>query len=439
MTTDKSEKYWAQTLLYLEKSMTEVVYNSIILPLYPISFENNTLTIMTDDDFFKTTISTRYLFEITRCARTAINPDVDVRVVSPEDFDATKKASSENYAKTNLLKKYTFDTFVKGKSNELAYAAAWAVADAPGQTDYNPLFLYGGVGLGKTHLMHSIGNHVIEEYPDLKVMYQSTETFTNELIYAIREKSTQSFKNKYRNCDLLLLDDIQFLERTVETQEEMFHTFNTLYNDSKQIVITSDQSPKELTTIEKRLTTRFGQGLTVDVTLPDYETRIAILDKKLALERLVIPDAVKEFIIRNVVSNIRDLEGALNKVTAYARLTNTPITLDLAKKALRDQVDGQNSLDISVPYIQQVVAEYYNLTVSDLTGRRRLQSIVFPRQIAMYLSRKILDASMPHIGKFFGGRDHTTVMYSCDKIASELESDSRLRADIMELERLIQE
>jgi len=434
-----AEKHWEQILLYLEKSMTEVVYNSIILPLYPISYENNTLTIMTDDDFFKMTICSRYLFEITRCARTAINPDVEVRVVSPEDFDESKKASSESYARTNLLKKYTFDTFVKGKSNELAYAAAWAVAAAPGQTDYNPLFLYGGVGLGKTHLMHSIGNHVIEEYPDLKVMYQSTETFTNELIYAIREKSTQSFKNRYRNCDLLLLDDIQFLERTVETQEEMFHTFNTLYNDSKQIVITSDQSPKELSAIEKRLTTRFGQGLTVDVTLPDYETRIAILDKKLALERLVIPDAVKEFIIRNVVSNIRDLEGALNKVTAYARLTNTPITLDIAKKALRDQVDGQNRDDISVPYIQEVVAEYYNLTVSDLTGRRRLQSIVFPRQVAMYLSRKVLDASMPHIGKYFGGRDHTTVMHSCDKVASEIENDPRLRADVMELERLIQE
>ena len=437
------EKLWSETLTLLEKALTEVVFTSIITVISPIKLENNILTLEAPDNFFKTTINSRYLYEITRCVQTLTDMDIEVYVTSPcnaaEDTEgSTKKKLALDYAKTNLRHKYTFETFVKGKSNELAYAAAFAVAEAPGKSSYNPLFLYGGVGLGKTHLIQSIGNYAIEQNTELNVVYQSTESFTNELIYAIREKSTQSFKNKYRSCDLLLLDDIQFLERTVETQEEMFHTFNTLHNDSKQIVLTSDLPPKELTAIERRLTTRFGMGLIVDVTLPDYETRTAILEKKLALERLVIPDSVKEFIIRNVVSNIRDLEGALNKVTAYARLTNTPITLELAEKALKDQLEGVKKPEITIEYIQQTVAEHYNLTVADLNGRIRTKNIVLPRQIAMYLARKILPyASLPQVGAVFGGRDHTTVMHSCEKIAGELEYDDKLQDTVLDLERKI--
>ena len=432
------EKIWAETLLLLEIALTEVAFNSLISKLSPISFVNNTLLLQAVEDFFKTTITARYLPEITRCVRTVTNTDAEVVITSPEDFRVTTKKTAEDYAKTNLRQKYTFETFVKGKSNELAYAAAIAVAEAPGKSSYNPLFLYGGVGLGKTHLVQSIGNFVVEQSPELKVVYQSTEAFTNELITAIREKSTQHFKAKYRSCDLLLLDDIQFLERTVETQEEMFHTFNTLYNDNKQIVLTSDQPPKELTTIEKRLTTRFSMGLIVDVTMPDYETRTAILEKKLALERLVIPDSVKEFIIRNVVSNIRDLEGALNKVTAYARLTNTPITLELAEQALKDQVEGSKKPEITISYIQQIVSTHYNITIDDINGRKRTKNIVFPRQIAMYLCRKLIEGvSLPQVGAAFGGRDHTTVMHSCDKIANDMENDVSLRDVVLDLERRI--
>ena len=430
------EKLWSETLALLEKALTEVIYTSIILPLTPSKLENNVFTLEAVDNFQRTTINKRYLYEISRCVRTLTDIDIEIRITSPDEGEDQKQA--KNYAKTNLRQKYTFETFVKGKSNELAYAAAMAVAEAPGKSSYNPLFLYGGVGLGKTHLIQSIGNYVVDQNPQLSVVYQSTETFTNELIYAIREKSTQNFKNKYRNCDVLLLDDIQFLERTVETQEEMFHTFNTLHNDNKQIVLTSDLPPRELTTIERRLTTRFGMGLIVDVTLPDYETRTAILEKKLALERLTVPDSVKELIIRNVVSNIRDLEGALNKVTAFAKLTNTPITLELAQEALKDQLEGAEKKEVTVDYIQEVVAEHYNLSIADLNGRRRTKNIVVPRQIAMYICRKILpNLSLPQVGLAFGGRDHTTVMHSCDKISGELEYDQKLQDSILDLERKI--
>ena len=433
-------KYWEETLILLEKSMTEVVFNSVIKTLEPLDFKDNILTLKTHLDFFKGTIIQRYLFEITRCLRSVMNTeDVEVEIVSPEDFihSGASPKIDDHYNKTNLRPKYVFETFVKGKSNELAYAAALAVAEAPGKSSYNPLFLYGGVGLGKTHLIQAIGNYVVEQNPMLKVMYVSTETFTSEFIRAIREDRAQDFKNKYRDCDVLLLDDIQFLEGKEQTQDEMFHTFNTLYNDNKQIVLTSDLPPKELKSLEERLTSRFAMGLLVDITLPDYETRTAILEKKLFTERLTIPTDVKEFITRNIVSNIRDLEGALNKVTAYARLTNEKITLELAEKALKDQLIGNQKPDITVPYIQQVVANHHNLTVDDLIKKSRAQNIVYPRQIAMYLCRKILDVSQPEVGKFFGGKDHTTVIHSCEKIANELESNNELKRVVNELERKI--
>ncbi|MDR1665160.1 MAG: chromosomal replication initiator protein DnaA [Clostridiales bacterium] len=430
---------WAQALSLLEKAFTEVVFESMIRPLIPVSYENNTFTLKTHIDVFKTSINLRYLYDITSCLRSVLNEDVEVKILSPEDLNpssATRKSSAD-YSKTNLRSKYIFETFVKGKCNELAYAAALAVSEAPGNTGYNPLFLYGGVGLGKTHLIHSIGNYAFEQYPSLKVLYVSTEAFMNEFIFAIREKCTQDFKNKYRECDLLLIDDIQFLEGKVETQEEMFHTFNTLYNDSKQVVLTSDLPPKELVTLEDRLTSRFGMGLTVDITMPDYETRAAILEKKLDVEHINIPKEVKEFITRNIVSNIRDLEGALNKVTAYARLTSTPITLELAENALKDQLVGSGKPEITLQYIQQIVSAYYGMTPADINSRKRTQNIVYPRQIAMYLSRKILDVSLPEVGEFYGGRDHSTVIHSCDKITAELESDQNLRIVVNELERRI--
>ena len=432
------QEIWQQTLPLLEKSMTQVTFDVTMMSMTPYSYENGLFTLKTKDDFFKPTIKRRYLFEITRCIRTVTqNEDVEVRIVSPEDFDESNLVRRENYERTNLRRRYVFDTFVKGKCNELAYAAAEAVAESPGKTDYNPLFLYGGVGLGKTHLMHSIGNFVTDQYPDVRVLYVTSETFTSEFITAIREDRKDEFKNKYRECDILLMDDVQFLEGKVETQEEMFHTFNTLYNNNKQIVLTSDQPPKELTALEARLTSRFSMGLVADITIPDYETRTAILEKKLQQEQLELDSTVKDFITRNVVSNIRDLEGALNKITAYARLTNAQITLSLAEQALKDQLVDNQKPEITVPYIQQIVAAHYNITTTDLSGRKRTQSIVLPRQIAMYLSRKLLDVSLPDVGKYFGGRDHSTVIHSCEKIANDIENDIRLRDTVIDLERMI--
>jgi chromosomal replication initiator protein len=339
------------------------------------------------------------------------------------------------YTKTGLRPRYTFDTFVSGKCNELAYAGSRAVADTPGRAEeYNPLFLYGGVGLGKTHLIHSIGNQIYDNYPDLKVMYVPSAIFTDEFITSIREKTTPSFRKKYRSVDVLLIDDVQFLEGKIETQEELFHMFNLMKDKNKQIVFTSDVPPNELVNLESRLTSRFASGLIADVNIPDYETRTAILEKKLDMEKLEIPAPVKEFIINNIVSNIRDLEGALNKVLANERLTNKKITLDLAKYILRDQLVGKEKPDITMEYIRQTVADHFKLTVEDLNGRKRTQNIVTPRQISMYLCRKFLDIPLPQVGNFFGGRDHTTVIHSCNKIANELETDEKMRIIVEGLE-----
>ena len=433
---------WSEVLTLMEKSLTEVVFTSVILPLVPIKLENDVLVLEADNNIMRMMVNSRYLFEISRCVKMITNQDVEVQVTSHDaSNDKRTGMSEENYAKTNLRKRYTFDTFVQGKSTEFAYAAAMAVAETPGMSRYNPLFIYGGVGLGKTHLIQSIGNYIVEQSPELTVLYQSTETFTNEMIYTVRhersEESKKRFKDKYRSCDVLLLDDIQFLKGKESTQEEIFHTFNILHDNNKQIVLTSDLPPKELTGIEERLTSRFGMGVIVDVILPDYETRTAILENKLARERLTIPDSVKELIVRNITSNIRDLEGALNKVTAYARLTNTAISFDLAEQALRDQLEESAKPEPSVEFIQEVVAEYYNLHISDLKGDSRKKNFVLPRQIAMYLCRKILpNISLLQVGDAFN-KDHTTVMYACGKTGEKLENDNQLQNVILDLERKI--
>ena len=424
--------------------MTQVVFDSMMMSIQPLAYENGVLTIITSNNFFKPSITTRYMSEITRSIRSVTDLEIsEIVVVSPADFNGihTKREQRENrnYERTNLRSKYIFETFVKGKCNELAYAAAQAVADgsAGGASSYNPLFLYGGVGLGKTHLIHSIGNRMIDLNPEMKIMYVSSETFTNEFITSIREQTTPSFKRKYRENDVLLIDDVQFLSGKVETQEELFHTFNDLHSANKQIVLTSDVPPKELTGMESRLTSRFAAGLIADITMPDYETRTAILEKKLAIEQLDIPPVVKEFITNNIVSNIRDLEGALNKVMAWAKLTNATITLDLAEVALKDQLVGREKPEITVPYIQKMTSEYFDITVEELCGRKRTQAIVLPRQIAMYMCRKLLDVSLPDVGRFFGGRDHSTVIHSFDKITHEIGVDEKLKLKVEELEMKI--
>jgi chromosomal replication initiator protein len=321
---------------------------------------------------------------------------------------------------------------VVGDSNRFAHAASLAVAEAPARA-YNPLFIYGGVGLGKTHLMQAIGHFVMENNPYYKVVYVSSEKFTNELINAIQKNKTAGFRAKYRTVDLLLVDDIQFLAGKESTQEEFFHTFNALHEASKQIVISSDRPPKEIPTLEDRLRSRFEWGLITDIQAPDLETRIAILQKKATAEGWKLPNDVLAYIANLINSNIRELEGALIRVIAYSSLTKREITIDLAEEVLRDIISTQQATRITIPLIQQAVAEYFNLTVEDLKSKRRTQNIALPRQIAMYLSRELTESSLPKIGDEFGGRDHTTVMHGCDRIKEFMGTDPKVNQAIKDL------
>lgn len=425
---------WAETLNELSKSISEVVFDTMIKPLVPVSYENGVFTVQAKSAFYKTSAS-RHTREMTRCLCTLTNDDVEVRIISPEDSnDPSHTNKICNYNKTGLRARYTFDTFVAGKCNELAYAGARAVADSPGETDeYNPLFLYGGVGLGKTHLIHAIGNQIHDSNSNLKVLYVPSATFTNEFITSIRDKTATSFRKKYRDVDVLLIDDVQFLEGKVETQEELFHTYNYMTGAGKQMVFTSDIPPNALVTLEDRLTSRFAAGLIADVSNPDYETRTAILEKKLDFENLEISSHIKEFILQNIVSNIRDMEGAINKLTAYSRLIDKKMTLEMAKIALKDLLVAKEKPVVTMEYIRQIVSEHFKLSIEDMSSRKRSHNIALPRQIAMYLCRKIMDVPLPAVGKFFD-RDHSTVIHSCNKITNELEFDEKLKLIVEDLE-----
>jgi chromosomal replication initiator protein len=332
-----------------------------------------------------------------------------------------KAQQTENY-QTMLNPKYTFDTFVIGSGNRFAHAASLAVAEAPAKA-YNPLFIYGGVGLGKTHLMHAIGHYILEHNPSAKVVYISSEKFTNEFINAIRDNRADDFRNKYRNVDILLIDDIQFLAGKESTQEEFFHTFNTLHEESKQIVISSDRPPKEIPTLEDRLRSRFEWGLITDITPPDLETRIAILRKKAKAEGLDIPNEVMIYIANQIDSNIRELEGALIRVVAYSSLENKDITAELAAEALKDIIPASKPNVLTIQDIQKAVGEYFGLKLEDFKAKKRTKSVAFPRQIAMYLARELTDFSLPKIGEEFGGRDHTTVIHAHEKISKLIQED----------------
>lgn len=331
-----------------------------------------------------------------------------------------------------LNPKYTFDTFVIGTNNRFAHAASLAVAEAPAKA-YNPLFLYGGVGLGKTHLMHAIGHYIMEHNPNTKVLYISSEKFTNEFINAIRDSQGELFRTKYRNIDVLLIDDIQFLAGKEQTQEEFFHTFNALHEERKQIVISSDRPPKEIPTLEDRLRSRFEWGLITDIQPPDLETRIAILRKKAKAENLDIPNEAMNYIANQIDTNIRELEGALIRVVAYSSLINADITSHLAAEALKDIIPSSRPRMITMQDIQSKVGEFYGLRMEDFKARKRTKAIAFPRQIAMYLSRELTDFSLPKIGEAFGGRDHTTVIHAHEKISGQLQVDQDLYKIIQNL------
>ena len=334
--------------------------------------------------------------------------------------------------RSSLNPKYTFDTFVTGGSNRFAHAAAMAVAKDPGKA-YNPFFMYGGVGLGKTHLMHAIGNAVLEKHPEMRVLYVSSEQFTNEIIRAIQEGRPETFRQKYRTIDVLMVDDIQFISGKVSTQEEFFNTFNALHVADKQIIISSDRPPREVQKLEDRLRSRFEGGLITDIQAPDLETRIAILKNKAILDHVDVPNDVMVFIASRIDTNIRELEGALTRVVAYASLTRQSVTTEVVAEALKDVFPNNQTKEITLEIIQEIVAQYFKIRVDELQSKKRTREIALPRQIAMYLCRELTDTSLPQIGKFFGGRDHTTVLHAYDKISSEKEKDTKISKIIADL------
>ncbi|WP_459907462.1 chromosomal replication initiator protein DnaA [Desulfotomaculum defluvii] len=431
---------WEQVLIRLEKQVNKHSFETWLAKCKPVAFYDNTIIIEVPDHFSKSWLADRYSPIIKQAYEAIMHQDISLQfILAGQEVDQPKpkeKFSDETH--TNILNpRNTFDTFVIGNSNRFAHAASLAVAESPGRA-YNPLFIYGGVGLGKTHLMHAIGHYVLENNPNLKVAYVTSEKFTNELINSIRDDQTVEFRNKYRSMDILLIDDIQFLEKKEATQEEFFHTFNTLYEANKQIIISSDRPPKEIATLEDRLRSRFEWGLITDMQSPDYETRVAILRKKAQLEGITnIPDDTIAFIADKIQSNIRELEGALTRVSAFSSLEKKEATPQLAAKVLKDVISPSKPKVITAPLIMQTVADFYGLRIEDLKAKKRTRSVAFPRQVAMYLARELTDLSLPKIGDEFGGRDHTTVLHACDKIIADLQNDPVLQETIKELKKRI--
>ncbi|NLM51660.1 MAG: chromosomal replication initiator protein DnaA [Firmicutes bacterium] len=439
---------WQATLDEIEKKVSKPSFETWLKTTKPVSMQDNTFIISVPNDFTKDWLQGRYVDLITDNLKEVTNNDkMQVKFVTP----AIVEKKEENFPEEEvplpqrlpehppvpssswLNPKYTFDTFVIGNSNRFAHAAALAVAEAPARA-YNPLFIYGGVGLGKTHLMHAIGHYVINNIPSYRVLYISSEKFTNEFISAIRDNKTVEFRNKYRTIDVLLIDDIQFLAGKEQTQEEFFHTFNALHESNKQIIISSDRPPKEIPTLEDRLRSRFEWGLITDIQPPDLETRIAILQKKASSERLNIDNDVILYLANNIDTNIRELEGAFIRVIAYASLKSRDIDVELAQEALKGILPNKDKPKvITIPTIQKVVAEHFALKVEELKAKKRTRNVAFPRQIAMYLSRELTDASLPKIGEEFGGRDHTTVMHAHKKITDDQKKDAQLRSIIEQL------
>ncbi|WP_249872265.1 chromosomal replication initiator protein DnaA [Oceanobacillus saliphilus] len=436
------EELWVATLEKIEERISKPSFDTWLKNTKAESLEKNTLTISAPNEFARDWLENQYTELISEILDEVTGSKLNTKFVIPdstieiEDHKPMPKPKpgmdSADSPKSMLNSKYTFDTFVIGAGNRFAHAASLAVAEAPAKA-YNPLFIYGGVGLGKTHLMHAIGHYVREHNPNAKVVYITSEKFTNEFINAIMENKSNNFRNKYRNIDVLLIDDIQFIAGKESTQEEFFHTFNALHEESKQIIISSDRPPKEIPTLEDRLRSRFEWGLITDITPPDLETRIAILNKKAKAEGLDIPNEVMLYIANQINTNIRELEGALIRVVAYSSLVNQDIDASLAADALKDIIPSRKPKVITIKGIQEIIGERYNIRLEDFTAKKRTKSIAFPRQIAMYLSRELTDFSLPKIGEEFGGRDHTTVIHAHEKISRLLEQDSDFNRDIEDI------
>ena len=438
------EENWEQILnkMKLEYCSSNISYNTWIAPLTVYEVTDDTVYILVKLRASLEHIEEKYLLPFKVCIAEVTGYEYEVSFVTDhhvviqekKDTAVKKQQSNAIFEQANLNPKYTFDTFVVGSNNNFAHAASLAVADSPGEI-YNPLFLYGGVGLGKTHLMHSIAHFILEKDPTKKVLYVTSETFTNELIDALKigkngnELAMTTFREKYRNNDVLLIDDIQFIIGKESTQEEFFHTFNHLHVSGKQIIISSDKPPKDIETLEARLRTRFEWGLIADISSPDYETRMAILRKKEeldGLERYHIPDEVMQYIANNITSNIRELEGSLNKLIALANLENKPIDIPLAAEALKDMISPNNTREITPELIIEVVSDHFNVPAAELKGKKRNAEIVLPRQIVMYLCRKMTDTPLKTIGLILGGKDHASVSHGVKKIEHDVKTDEAL-------------
>lgn len=441
------ESFWNALEETYQSILSAPSFDAWIKTTHPIKLEGNQLWLEVPSavhkDYWEKNLAAKIVETGFKLTGTEIVPSF---VVAGEEFkqstpekpvvEKVEEKTDSLGKKAMLNPKYSFDTFVIGKGNQMAHAAALVVAEDPGSI-YNPLFFYGGVGLGKTHLMHAIGHQMLQNQPDAKVKYVSSETFTNEFINSIQTKTSEQFRKEYRNVDLLLVDDIQFLAEKEATLEEFFHTFNDLYNENKQIVLTSDRPPNDIPKLPERLVSRFAWGLSVDITPPDLETRIAILRKRADAERLEIPDDTLSYIAGQIDSNIRELEGALVRVQAYATINGEDISTSLAADALKSLKSVNNNNHLSILQIQEEVAKYYHIQLKDLKGKKRVKSIVVPRQIAMYLSRELTDNSLPKIGAEFGGKDHTTVIHAHEKIQQLMEKDTTTQKEVNEIKNLL--
>ncbi len=445
-----AEALWADVSARLQGALNDATYQSWFGEALGAKLTDEAFVVGVPNDFTREWIEGHFLGLLHAVVKDAIGRDQAVRLIvqqkrleqpaseQPATAGAPGRAEQQverlpDRALAGLNQKYTFDSFVIGSSNRFAHAAALAVAEAPAQA-YNPLFIYGGTGLGKTHLLQAIGDYVGQHLPGFAVRYVTSETFMNDFINSLRDKRIEGFKQRYRTYDVLLIDDVQFFEHKERIQEEFFHTFNTLYEAGKQIVMSSDRPPREISTLEERLRSRFEWGLITDIQPPDLETRIAILRKKVALDGIRVPDPqVLTFIASRVSTNIRELEGALTRVVAFSSLTGRPMTVELAGDVLKDVFPQGEFAEVSIERIQNAVSERFGLSIDELCGDRRSQNIVYPRQVAMYLSRELTDSSLPRIGRHFGGRDHTTVIHATSKIARMIREDRSVYNLVQEL------
>lgn len=445
------QSIWDKILLAVKDDyeIADVSFNTWLAPLKIVSVDGNDLTVMASDETDEMAInyiSKKYEKPLVTKIADMTGKEYNIHFILANEGPQVENhidenlLSNPNYVNSNLNEKYTFDTFVVGNNNRFAQNAALAVAETPGK-NYNPLYIYGGPGLGKTHLMHAIGNYILQHNPDKKVLYVTSEEFLNEVIESIRSTNNTSsmskFRDKYRKVDVLMIDDIQFIIGKESTQEEFFHTFNTLHSAGKQIVLTSDRPPKEMKTLEARIRSRFEWGLMADIGNPDYETRMAILRKKVEDENISLDDEILNYIATNITTNVREIEGALNKLIAYSNIEHTDITMDIAQQELANIIAPEKPREITPQLIIEVVADHYDITIDQMTSKNRSKNIAEPRQIAMYLCKQLTDYPLDAIGQLLGGRDHSTIIYGANKVADDYKNNAELKKQIDTIKKKI--